>query len=793
MVLFRSQNSSPELLRINSPVNESPSSDFESNDLFSQANFQRRRGDIAEASAIYSQLVTEAEGLPQQQAQEQLNAIQGTEGFTAARAEFLADTFFDQVMNPASLGAMVGAGLTYRVARFALLSSAVRLGMRSRIVQPAASLLAFNAEASLFPVYNRIGLMALGESVEWNSQLWTHEIPSSFLVLGGLKLSGFLGTRSLALASRSGFIGRGPVAHVLSRVVPQGAMYLGILAGHQAEEWAELRHETSRGQLMAESMVTLLHFNAMGRMIPHLAGPELASFERGLDFFSRRISAARVTPKQRRALVTALGLGLAHFFRPEYAQAQGLGESLQTYVHEISLPLRLLIAGGLVASSLFVARRTIRYARINLQALRSYTDPKELRVLSQMARPNRQDVPKLLANLARSNPDALLELSWLASQFGFRRTTLSIIADMDLSELISRAGEDPHTLETLMEFSQTVGGLARPDLLEQLGSITIKNNHPPQVQDIETINRLTRLARDFKNPQAREILEKISFRDLPESSFGDWRLIPTLNYLALMGNKWARSKIQSMNPEVFTGEISGEDAPNVLCQALFPMAMMGNKEASRVLRDMVPQDLSEFTETSQSLYYAFSILAEFGNRTGADVLSRWAEQDPHASLVLTRLANEGNKIAQNLAENLNPQTHLAQAAQDPFSFIALMELMEQNNQSAIQGLENHVRKYPGSISLIEKFPGIGDRIVTTPLGEIEEVSQGLSRKFAEKPQKERYEIIRRVWNKWHNLSVSRRNHYYTRDQGEVNNSYLPISFLKENLRFIPRRKRRGRG
>ena len=297
-------------LSVNTPVSGN------AQDLFSYAQFQQQRGNLQEAMGIYSQLgessfvfrhssfvgepsrTTNDErrmtaAIPEnirRQAQTATDAIAGQGGFTAARVEYLADTFMEQVFDPAALGAMAGAGLTYRVARFGLLGSAGRLGLQSRLVRPAASLLAFGAEASLFPIYGRLGNMALARQVDWSSDQLIHDIQGSFLVLGGLKLFGAMGTQSLRWWQQGGRIGGSLAQQVLPTLVPQTAMCLGILSGHQGEQWLGLKEATSTGQLLSESMATLIHFNAMGRLIPILGGPRVRQLEQGLEQETRRMS-----------------------------------------------------------------------------------------------------------------------------------------------------------------------------------------------------------------------------------------------------------------------------------------------------------------------------------------------------------------------------------------------------------------------------------------------------------------------------------------------------------------------
>ncbi|MDX1386913.1 MAG: hypothetical protein R3257_04935, partial [bacterium] len=276
-------------------------------DLIHIAQDQQRQGNLEVALPIYSQLSQEKEGPAplRDEARERLHAIEGSDGFTATRFEFLAQNITDQIIDPASLGAMVGAGLTYRLVRFGLVGTATRWGIRSPLLRPTARLLAFGVEAPLFPIYGRLGNMALGRASDWSRETLLHDIQSSFLVLGGLKLFGALGRQATLLT-------RVNRRELYSPLIQSTAMYLGILSGHQGEAWFGLSHPGTPGQLMAESLVTLIHFNAAGRLIPVMTGSRLRAIEQDMDR-----TLGRWTPRQAVALTQALagpGVGMPDVF-----------------------------------------------------------------------------------------------------------------------------------------------------------------------------------------------------------------------------------------------------------------------------------------------------------------------------------------------------------------------------------------------------------------------------------------------------------------------------------------------
>ena len=107
------------------------SSSLDPNELYSLARSFEQGGELLAAGELYGSLAG-SHG----EAGERLRAISGEGGFSSARAEFLADQFVDQVTDPAALGAMLGAGATYRSLRGVV-----------------GALPAFAVEATAFPLY----------------------------------------------------------------------------------------------------------------------------------------------------------------------------------------------------------------------------------------------------------------------------------------------------------------------------------------------------------------------------------------------------------------------------------------------------------------------------------------------------------------------------------------------------------------------------------------------------------------------------------------------------------------
>lgn len=238
-----------------------------SQDLLSRAHFLRRQGRQAEAMDLYAQISSRREreeGALQAigaRATQYLGAMRGDSGLSEVRLNILTEQLVDQILDPVLLGAMTGAGATFRLSRAGFLGAGTRLGLQSPGWNLAANLMAFSLEATAFPALIRSGRFLKGESLDNSAAAWAHDIASSFLVLGGLKAFGLGGRQALQQ------LGGVRAPRSLQALVPQVAMYLGIISGRQGEQWMGLMPEIGGAQLAAESLVTWIHFNGAGRIL----------------------------------------------------------------------------------------------------------------------------------------------------------------------------------------------------------------------------------------------------------------------------------------------------------------------------------------------------------------------------------------------------------------------------------------------------------------------------------------------------------------------------------------------
>lgn len=239
-------------------------------DQLSLARHHVQQGDPTRAAQILGEItspISEGSLGPglQDQIHELREALSPTGSFDGTRVEVLASQFVDQVLDPAALTAMLGASTVYRLGRLGWLRvlqpGLGTLGTAQRFL---ASGLAFGMEAPSFVLFHNLGAGALGHRVDWSGQGFREQVRSSFMVLGGLKAFGFLGRQATSML--------GVPAGFGAASIHQAAMYLGIVTGHAGENGLAGSSQTLGADMLLESLVTLIHFNGMGRMLGVLPG-----------------------------------------------------------------------------------------------------------------------------------------------------------------------------------------------------------------------------------------------------------------------------------------------------------------------------------------------------------------------------------------------------------------------------------------------------------------------------------------------------------------------------------------
>ncbi len=244
------------------------------------------------AGSVYGLVQAQAEGSLRERAGQRMDAILGR-GAGGARAEFLLRRLAHEASEPTALFAMGAAGTAFRLTRLATLSrlAATPAGnflTRGFGARAVASLTGFAVEATVFPYAGRLANEALGRRQDWSARAQFRDVASSFLVLGGLKLSGWAaGAAFNRLHGINPLTGQAQrltgFAGFSQRVIPQAGMLGGILLGHGLEERLGLREHVDGATTMVDSLAMLLQFNVAGRLTHHAFGSRFHAWEQGLD------------------------------------------------------------------------------------------------------------------------------------------------------------------------------------------------------------------------------------------------------------------------------------------------------------------------------------------------------------------------------------------------------------------------------------------------------------------------------------------------------------------------------
>ncbi|MCE9623956.1 MAG: hypothetical protein K8R69_00660 [Deltaproteobacteria bacterium] len=216
-------------------------------------------------------------------ARRELEALLGRGSF-GSRSELLLRRFAREATDPSALLAMGVAGTVFRMTRLSVLSRLVAspgAGWLSRGwgARLAAGGIGFLAEAPAFTLAHRAGNALLGREQDWSATSLRRDFLGSALFLGSLKVFGGMG--SIAV----GRWGQGPgLAASLARgMLPQTAMFSGILLGHRMETALGWRPASGGAEQIGDALATLLQFHVGGRLAQHAFGESFGHWERAMD------------------------------------------------------------------------------------------------------------------------------------------------------------------------------------------------------------------------------------------------------------------------------------------------------------------------------------------------------------------------------------------------------------------------------------------------------------------------------------------------------------------------------
>lgn len=246
---------------------------------------REERGDHPELAARYYSELLQSETSPanvRERARRRLAGLRG-EGEIGDRAERLLGRLFQEASDPSALFAMTVAGTVFRGVR--------ALGLARAMSSPSAGLLSrgfgarlfagslgFAAEATIFPLALRAGNLALHRTQDWSARALGHDLASSFMTLGALRVGGFV---PRALAGQNS---------MLRPAMEQLGMFGGILLSHELEIRAGFRERSYGSAMLLGALSTLLQFNIAGRIQRGLVGESIGPWERNLEARSESLA-----------------------------------------------------------------------------------------------------------------------------------------------------------------------------------------------------------------------------------------------------------------------------------------------------------------------------------------------------------------------------------------------------------------------------------------------------------------------------------------------------------------------
>lgn len=363
----------------------------------------RREDEASEGSALPHRAGGRTPGSPlQQRAQRRLDAILGR-GDNLARAEFLGRRLAAEACDPAVLTAMGLAGLAFRTARLATLSRLAispaetlwTRGLGARLLSGGAG---FLLEAPTFTLAHRGADALLGREVDLSREALFRDFASGALTLLSLRLAGGLSQAALGRWAAGGGLG----AQAARTVLPQAAMFGGLLLSHRLETQLGLREARGDATAATDALAALLSFQVGGRLAHHAFGETAAARERALEGQVRILDALNFrNPTRvergslRRGLAwgpafAALGVGLHTFLVPGRAWAQDHGMNILDPLSIEVITALVTLAGGGAAYGL---KRLYDHYRGVPQESPDFFNRHRARILSGLGGPPPADAP----------------------------------------------------------------------------------------------------------------------------------------------------------------------------------------------------------------------------------------------------------------------------------------------------------------------------------------------------------------------------------------------------------------
>lgn len=233
-------------------------------------------GKLEAAVELYRGILADPEATDamRRQARRELEALQGT-GSLGGRVEVLLKSTLHSAADPSMILPMMGASIVGQCVKAVglarILAMPAGIATRGAAARFAAGTLGFGAEGLVFAGLGR-GMRQAPEGT------WGQELARSYVGLGALHFSGWLGRRVAGSLAPAG----GGVAVLSRAAVPQLALFAGLSLAHRAEIQMGLRTEFAGDHWIADTLAAMLSLQVGIKLGHSVLGERYRQFSRAL-------------------------------------------------------------------------------------------------------------------------------------------------------------------------------------------------------------------------------------------------------------------------------------------------------------------------------------------------------------------------------------------------------------------------------------------------------------------------------------------------------------------------------
>lgn len=197
-------------------------------------------------------------------------------GTFGGRAELLVKQVLEESVKPQAILPMAAASLVGHFTKLAslgrLVSAPANLFTRGTAAKSLATAISFGAEGIAFAAMGR----ALREKAEGN---WGEDIARSYIGLGALKFSGWIGQRAVKWAD----LRRGKFQALQSAVIPQMTLFAGLSLAHKLEGQFGLRPESLGDHWLADTFAAMVSLQVGAKLGRSLVGESWHHWEHAIE------------------------------------------------------------------------------------------------------------------------------------------------------------------------------------------------------------------------------------------------------------------------------------------------------------------------------------------------------------------------------------------------------------------------------------------------------------------------------------------------------------------------------